>query len=472
MMVGAACRQPGSTASGQTRAAVRALEKLPATGRASALAALLLVEAGRTAQEALADVLRAGPGRNELAAPERHLCAELVYGCLRTEVRITYILGKVLPDPQGLPRPLLLVLHQAVYAMLFQERVPDHAAVHSAVELANRLFGRKLAGVVNGALRSVQRFGKDVLLPEFYAANGKGSAQPDWEALCAYYSMPVWLADIWLAGYGREAALALMRRSFERPWSAIRVNARHSSAEALRAALLACDGSAAIGAWGVAFAPGALPEAALGQSIARWQERGCLSFQSAGSQMVLHELGLTRWQGPVWDACAGYGGKSAALLERGVTVTLSSDCAFARLRHVPELCRRLRLPMPGVCLADAGNPPLAGWPGPILVDAPCSGLGVLARRPDIRRKDRRGPHQLAQLADLQLRLLDALASRLMPGQELAYLTCTLNPQENEHVVARLRGKRPELQVARQWQTPHEHPWLEGMYGALLVQRNT
>lgn len=468
-MLAAASPQAGPATSGRSRAAMRALEKLPASGRTSALAALLLVEAGRNAQEALARVLRPGPDGNGLAAPDRHLCSELVYGCLRTEIRIAHILGKVLPNPQNLPRPLLLLLHQAVYALLFQERVPDHAAVHSAVALADRLFGRKLAGVVNGALRSVQRLGKDVLLPEFYASKHKGRAQTHWAALCRYYSLPVWLGDLWLNAYGRTAALALMRRSFQRPWSAVRVNARHSSAQALRAALLACEGSVAVGEWGVAFAPGAVPEAALGQSIALWQEQGGLSFQSAGSQLVLHELGLARWQGPVWDACAGYGGKSAALLERGVNVALSSDCAFARLRHLPELCRRLRLPVPGVCLADAGKPPLARWPGPILVDAPCSGLGVLARRPDIRRADRRGPQQLAQLADLQLRLLLALASCLVPGQELAYLTCTLNPQENEQLVARLLRMRPELQATRQWQTPHEHPWLEGMYGALLVR---
>lgn len=469
MRTAAAFAPAASATSAQTRAAVLALKKLPASGRASALAALLLVEAGRTAQQALADVLRPGPDGKQLSAADRHLCAELVYGCLRSDIRIAHILDKVLPHPQRLPRPLLLLLHQAVYALLFQERVPDHAAVHSVVELAARLFGRKLAGVVNGALRSVQRLGKDPLLPEFYVDKGKRGAQARWEALCRYYSMPVWLADLWLHAYGREAALALLRRSFERPWSAVRVNARHASATALRAALLESDDSAAVGEWGVAFAPGALPQAALHQSIALWQEQGALSFQSAGSQIALHELGLPGWQGPVWDACAGYGGKSAALLERGVAVTLSSDCAFARLRHLPELCRRLRLPVPGVCLADAARPPLTRWSGSILADAPCSGLGVLARRPDIRRADRRVPEQLAQLAALQLRLLDALASCLAPGQELAYLTCTLTPQENEGLVARLLGMRSELRRVRQWQTPHDHPWLEGMYGALLVR---
>lgn len=469
MKTAAAFPAPGRASSAQTRALLRSLDKLPVECRASALRALLLVDAGRNVQEALADVLSPGPQGREMPSLDRHLCAELVYGCLRTEIRIAHLLGKVLPRPEGLPRSLLLLLHLAVYALLFQERVPDHAAVHSAVELAHRLFGRKLAGVVNGALRSVQRLGQDAIRPEFYATGGVVGVEAEWESVCRYYSMPVWLADMWRSAYGREVALSLMRRSFERPWSTLRVNARHASAVSVREALLSCCGSAVVGEWGVAFAPGALPEVVLGQSLAFWQERGCLSFQSAGSQSVLQELGLIGWQGPVWDACAGYGGKSAALLERGVHVALSSDCAFARLRHLPRLCRRLRLPGPYVCLADARKPPLAHWPGNILVDAPCSGLGVLARRPDIRRKDRRGPEQLAQLADLQLCLLDALACRLAAGRELAYLTCTLNPQENEGVIDRLLGKRPELRAVRQWQTPHEHPWLEGMYGVVLVR---
>ncbi len=459
---------------GNTAASLLFLRKLPRNGRTAALHALLLADTGLSAQEALAAVLtdaQSDPaGRNDVLPPqERHLCSELVYGCLRAEIRIAYLLGRVLPRPERLPLPLLHILELAVYALLFQERVPDHAAVHGAVEQAERLFGRSLARVANGALRSIQRFGAAADSPEFYA-DGNDPASGAWEGLCRYYSLPRWLADLWLAAYGEDGALALMRRSSARPWTGVRVNARHALAPDLHAALLALAEKGrgqAVGAWGAAFAPGALPANVLDNSLEHWRRSGALSFQSAGSQLIVEELGLDRWQGKIWDACAGFGGKSAALLERGVDVALSTDRAWTRLRHLPDLCRNLHLPSPAVCLADATAPPLSVWDGHILLDAPCSGLGVLARRPDIRKPARRVPADLEQLADLQNRLLDRLGGLLQPGRELAYITCTLNPVENEQAVSRLLRARPELVLAREWQTPHAHPWLEGMYGAVL-----
>lgn len=458
-----------------TAPSLRFLKKLPRNGRTAALHALLLTDADLSAQEALAAALadaQSGlPGRNDaLSSQERHLCAELVYGCLRSEIRIAYLLRRVLPRPERLPLPLSHILELAVYALLFQERVPDHAAVYGAVEQAEHLFGRSLARVANGALRSIQRFGAAVNTPEFYTEDTGRGTFGAWDGLCRYYSLPRWFADLWLAAYGEENALSLMRRSFARPWTGLRINARHALAPDLRAALLAlaenCRGQA-VGFWGMAFAPGALPAEVLGNSLEHWRRGGALSFQSAGSQLVVEELGLTCWRGKVWDACAGFGGKSAALLERGVDVALSTDRAWSRLRHLPGLCRDLRLPAPAVCLADATAPSLSRWDGHILLDAPCSGLGVLARRPDIRKASRRSPADLEQLADLQSRLLDRLGGLLQPGRELAYITCTLNPAENEQAVARLLRARPELALLRQWQTPHAHPWLEGMYGAVL-----
>ncbi len=462
--------------SGRSAAPLRLLKKLPRDGRRAALHALLLTDAGLIAQEALSAALdgdrRPGSSERETALPpqERHLCSELVYGVLRAEIRIAYLLSRVLPRPDRLPSLLLHILELAVYALLFQERVPDHAAVHGAVEQAQRLFGPSLARVANGALRSIQRFGAAVGRPEFYGESAGSAACDAWDGLCRYYGLPRRIADIWLAAYGEENARLLMRRSSLRPWTGLRINARHAFASALRAALLALaekECGQAVGLWGVAFAPGALPAEALGRSLEQWRRSGALSFQSAASQLALEELGLSRWQGKIWDACAGFGGKSAVLLERGADVALSTDRSWSRLRHLPNMCRQLRLPVPAVCLTDAARPPLSGWNGHILLDAPCSGLGVLARRPDIRKRFGSAPADLAQLVHLQRGLLNSLGGLLQPGRELAYITCTLNPAENEQAVARLLRARPELTLLRQWQTPHAHPWLEGMYGAVL-----
>ena len=327
--------------------------------------------------------------------------------------------------------------------------------------------------MVNGALRSIQRFGTAVDTPEFYVVDKEGAVADEWDGLCRYYSLPRWLGDLWHDAYGREAALCLMRRSFARPWSGVRVNARHEAAEDLLADLRRCAKEACgepVGRWGVAFAPGGLPARVLGQSLSQWRASGALSLQSAGSQLAVQALELDRWNAPVWDACAGFGGKSAALLEQGINVTLCTDRSWSRLRHLPGVCRELRLPRPAVCLADACAPPLTSWNGHILLDAPCSGLGVLARRPDIRKDSRRSPADLKQLEALQNRMLLRLGALLQQGLELAYITCTLNPTENELAVSRLLAARPELALLRQWQTPHEHPWLEGMYGAVLRRR--
>ena len=447
------------------------IRKLAPNARNTALCALLLVDAGLSAQQALAAALApvgdsmAQQGNRmplfTLPAVERNLCSELVYGYLRTEIRIAFILSKVLPRPQSLPRPLQLVLGLAVYGLLFQDRVPDHAAVFSAVETARALCGQGLAKVANGALRSVQRLADAPMQQDFYV--GEGASAHTLQQLALYYSLPVWIVGHWNKHYGPQAAEQLAQRSFERPWSALRVNASQTGATQLRSALIACGGQA-VGQWGCAFAPGALPTVVEGKSIAELQACGALSYQSGGSQLVLEQLGLYGWNKPVWDVCAGFGGKTVALLERGLAVTMATDRSRQRLAGLPGQCERLALPCPSTALVDATNPPLAEWSGHMLVDAPCSGLGVLARRPDIRRRPQQ---QALEHEQLQHSILERLVGLLQPGCELAYITCTLRVQENEKQIERLMREHASLRLCNQWQAPNEHPWLEGMFGTLV-----
>ena len=451
------------------------IRKLPQTARSLALSALLLVDAGLSAQQALATAFanvqegKAGhgvrtadaPAPGSLSAVDRNLCSELVYGYLRTEIRIAFILSRVLPRPQSLPQPLQYVLGLAVYGLLFQDRVPDHAAVFTAVETARALYGQGLAKVANGALRSVQRLADAPLQQDFYLT--PGAATQGMQQLALFYSLPLWVVGHWSKHYGHAAAVQLAQRSFDRPWSALRVNAHHADARAVLDALIASGGEP-VGQWGCAFAPGALPAVVLGKPLAEWQVCGAVSYQSAGSQMVLERLGLLGWNKPVWDVCAGFGGKTVALLEQGRVVSLATDRSRQRLSGLPGQCQRLALPVPATALIDAVNPPVAGWGGHILVDAPCSGLGVLARRPDIRRRPQQ---QAIEHEQLQQAMLERLVPLLQPGCELAYMTCTLRVQENEKQLERLVRQHPDVRLCRQWQTSHDHPWLEGMYGAVL-----
>lgn len=440
-----------------------------ADGRERALRALALMDDGMPIQAAVDAVLDGC----SLPLRERRLCTELVYGCARERIRCDVILGRLLRRPDGLPRPMRHCLAIAVHSLLFQERIPEHAAISMAVRQVDRLYGVRLARVANGVLRSLQRLGPAPRDVAWYAEAADAADQRAWRAACRFWSMPPEIADLWRDAYGEEAALALMRRSFQRPWTGVRINARHPQATAVCRALEAATpeaARAAAGAWGMAFAPGALPDAVLGLPLAELRAAGALEFQSAGSQILLQELGLTAWDAPVWDACAGVGGKSRALLEAGVPVRLATDLSRGRLARA----RTARSPEDGgtplPVIADAAQPPVRVWDGHILVDAPCSGLGVLARRPDIRFAGRRTREAMRAYPKTQGRMLTALAVRLQPGRELAYLTCTLNPAENEAVVASLTEADTSLELVRSWSTPLSHPWLEGMYGAVVRRR--
>lgn len=433
--------------------------RLPPTARNLALKALLLVDGGQTIQQALQAVLESpavqdAEQRNdrEKTFSERNLCTELAYGCLRYEIRIAYILHQVLPKAEGLPHAMLHILAMAAYGLLFQKKIPDYACIHEAVQTVRTLYGQRLAAVANGCLRTVQRQGDAPLTQAFYTKNNE-------MADCLFYSLPQWVMTLWQKAYGEEAATLLAGRSLRRPWAALRVNARGENTAKLREAVQSAG--QAVGQWGAAFAPGELPRQLLGKTLRQWEKDGKLSFQAAGSQLILEQLGVYAWDAPIWDACAGFGGKTTALLERGRNVTLATDTALHRLHSLPGQCRRLQLPTPHTILADAKRPPLKAWEGNILLDAPCSGLGVLARRPDLRRRPKEN------YTRIQRALLLRAAELIQPGFRIAYITCTLDPAENEAVIKAVLAANKNLRQEEEWQTSHTHPWLEGMYGAVL-----
>ncbi|MDR2745415.1 MAG: antitermination protein NusB [Desulfovibrio sp.] len=434
--------------------------------RGAALHALSLVDKGLLAQHALE--VASSSAHCELSVRDRRLASDLFYGVLRAELRIDVLLERFFDKPENLASTLRSVLRLGVYGLLFQDRVPQYAAVSAAVEQARRLFSPSLSRLTNAVLRGVQRMGEAVFQPQFYVVDKTPSDAARWHGLCRYFSLPSVIADIWDKSYSRPMATVLLQKSFARPWTGLRLNAAHCSADVLRAALLAA-GASAVASNGFAFAPGRLPSSLLGKPLSHWHGGGAISFQSAGSQAVLEALGLAgRNSRAWWDACAGQGGKTFALLERGVAVDLCSDTSRSRLSRISGQCRVLGLAQPHIVQASAVAPPLTRWDGHILLDVPCSGLGVLARRPELRR--RVTVEHLDRCAALQASILRQTASCLLPERCLAYITCTLNPAENQEQIVRFLAGHAKFSLAAEWQTPLEHPWLEGMYGALLVRR--
>lgn len=434
------------------------LGRLAPSARSVSLRALLLTGDGMPVQQALSQSLR----NPELPLSVKRQATDLVYSVLRADIRLDFVLRRLFPRADRLPALFLLAVKTAACALLFEEHAPAHAIVNGTVSDVRRLFGKGLDRVANGALRSLQRMGSAPLSPDFYRLKGEAD---DFPALCRFYSLPEEAARLWLVQEGRETAIALMKKSFARPCAGIRVNSSRPGWENLRKKLLGAGALPLPGAAGES-AGVYVPEGGLGLSgrmdLTSLQKDGALSFQQGASLCVMAETGLLRHDAPIWDACAGFGGKTTALIEAGRVVAAASDCSFSRLRHLPAECARLGIGKPLLFLADASCPPLAKAPGDVLLDVPCSGLGVLARRPDIRRRKQ----DFAAYAALQERILAKAAALSGKGASLFYMTCTVNREENEDVVRKAESEGL-CRIEAEWKTPVDSP-LEGMYGARLT----
>ncbi len=452
--------------------------------RAAALRVLDRVLSGQEAAQAALDaILR----ESSLVPSDKGLCTELVYGCLRWKIRLDWELKQLLKNPDKLPAEMRLTLCLAAYELAHLSRVPNYASVNWAVSRTRNRFGPGLAGVANGTLRVFARsLGRTYNAPARYDAIADES-----ERLALAHGLPVWLVRLWQREYGPDAALAFTRASGRQAPPAVRINATRADAEGLRANLLAeaKDFAVKSAAGGKASAKGApvVSGTVAGPSLVgdcglvfpsgapyatkALEKEGKLSFQSAGVQEALAALGAKSWPGPVWDACAGRGGKTAALLEAGVVVAAASDISPARLQGLlPELGRLgLDASRLAVLEADTANPPagtvLDGPFATILADVPCTGLGTLARRPEIRF--RRAEDDIAVLTRVQDAILDATAARLLSGGRIVYLTCTLSRQENQERAAAFLSRHPDFALEREWSTPTDTPWNEFFYAAVL-----
>jgi 16S rRNA (cytosine967-C5)-methyltransferase len=391
------------------------------------------------------------------------LCSELCYGALRMEIRLRWLLERFLKAPGRLPPHMRCILLVALYALLFLEGMPVHALVDWAVESVKRKHGQALARVANACLRAICREGAAPRDYGYYRAPGLDEQAQ--QAL--YHALPLWIARLWHAAYGPDKAGLLVSKSSARPAAGFRVNRFRTGWEEV-ARQLENAGAQRLTPACFAVVPDRRAQVEEHSPLAMLLAEGWLSRQGAASQLALHALEPGTWPDPIWDACAGQGTKCCALLEFGKDVPLAGDVHLPRLRRIHGECRRLRLPTPHVAQASALHPPLAFKPGTIVLDVPCSGLGVLASRPDIRRH--RSAEDVQPLIRRQAAMLESAHAALASGGHIVYITCTQNPAENEEQIrAFVRGHSIAV-LAQEWNSPVGDMLLEGMYAALLVKR--
>ena len=362
------------------------------------------------------------------------LCTELVYGTLRWRRHLDWRLAPHLNRPlDKLDSWVRALLRLTAYQLFFLDRVPRWAAVDEAVSLA-KLKSRKPGPpeFVNAVLRSLTRATGAPPLPASPIA-----------AAATRCSFPDWIAARWTERYGGPEAEALMTASNTRPPATIRVNLLRTTREALAARVrdeeLTRATPTELAPEGLTVDHG---------TVGRWSAfaDGWCTIQDEASMLVTRLLDPKPGE-LVADTCAAPGTKATHLAElmgnRGRIVAM--DPQAARLKLVGKAAARL-----GIAIIEphlGGAAALAGrWRGKcdrVLVDAPCSNLGVLRRNPDV--KWRRTEDDLRRLQEKQRTILAAAASMVKPGGRLVYATCSLEPDENEAVVATL------LESARAWQ---------------------
>jgi 16S rRNA (cytosine967-C5)-methyltransferase len=411
-----------------------------APARAVAVRVLERVET----EDAFADLaLDAELRRHALSARDVALVTELVFGTLRWQRYLDWILGphsrRRLPtlDPR-----VRVLLRLTAYQLAFLDRVPAFAAVHDAVSLARSAPG--IAEYVNAVLRAFARRGA--------AEREPAPPRDPLEALATRCSFPTWLAARWLERYGAEEAEALMRALNARPPLTVRTNTLRASREALavrlreeahaqvRATVLApeglvIEGGGDPGRWDAFTAGACVPQDEASMLVARLLE------PVAGATIA--------------DVCAAPGTKTTHLaqLMRDRGRVLAFDPQPARLARVDEAAARLGVTI-AETVAGAVEALASRWAAAcdgVLVDAPCSNLGVLRRNPDV--KWRRSADDLGRLSDKQRGILAAAAAMVKPGGRLVYATCSLEPEENEAVVRSLVERAPDWTV----DTPADFP---------------
>lgn len=401
------------------------------SARRLALEVLLRVERDRAYANLLLD---ARLSRSDLSPADRGLATELTYGVLRWRGRLDWMLQACLDRPlPAVEAEVLTLLRLGAYQLLFLDRVPAFAAVKETVELGKRRRGTGVAGLVNAVLRRLQRTRDTIPWPD--------PLRNPTAYLATVWSHPVWLVERWVKRFGEEEAIRLFRADNEAPPLTLATNAlRATPAEvrqALRGAAVACEESPWVpGLFRLRGGGGALEGPAVQRGL-------CFPLDEAAA---LPPLLLDPQPGErVLDACAGGGGKAALLagLLAGRGEVIALDPNPRALRRLEEARTRLGLaairPVAGA--AEAARA-LVGEADRVLVDAPCTGLGTLRRRAEIRWH--RQPTDPPRLAAIQRAILEGAAAALRPGGVLVYATCSPEPEENDEVVAGFLGAHPEF----------------------------
>lgn len=376
---------------------------------------------------AIAEVL----GSMQMSPADKALASAIAYGCVKYRLYLDYVIAKFSSVKlKKLSAPVLVLLRIGVFQILKFDRVPDSAAVDECVRLAGKLAYRS-KGFINGVLRSVVREKEKLTLPKDAT-----------ERMSILYSFPKELTEHLIGLYGIKRTEALLAAFCEPPKMHVRVNTLKTSVAAVREALTQA---------GIAVTDGAYDDALVlsGTDITALEayKNGEITAQGAGSMCAVRALNAKKGD-TVLDLCAAPGGKSIYIAQRAQDdLNLKSfDIHTHKIDLILQTAARMGIKSITAAQADASvcKSEFEETADAVLVDAPCSGLGIIGKKPDIKYSWSKEKED--ELAALQLKILDAAQSYVKPGGTLVYSTCTIGEKENLSVVRTFLEKHADFEA--------------------------
>ncbi len=364
----------------------------------------------------------------EFSPQDKALLSRLVYGVIERRLTLDHVINTVSSMPLKKMHPTVReILRTGVYQLLYMDKIPASAAVNEAVKLAKAMGQGKAAGFINAVLRNVQRK-QDSLFQ---------NVSPEIQ-----YSVPMEWIDYWRQSYGKELADGMLAALSDPPPQSIRINTLQVSAAAFCERLQKA---------GIPFERQPdLPEGLHIPTGFDWKglakiEENWYYYQDTASQYCCRAVNAQKGE-KIADVCAAPGGKSFTVAQymQNDGYLLSGDIYPQKCETIENRAKQYGITCLEAVVRDASSPvpqSLVGAFDRVLCDAPCSGLGVIRRKPEIRYKSLA---DTASLPALQAEILNRAAEMVRPGGVLQYSTCTLRPEENEQIAAAFLASHPEF----------------------------
>lgn len=410
---------------------------------------------GAYSNVALAQILR----QEKFSDLDRKFCTELVYGTIKAGASLDWKISQYLSRPLAkVDAKILAVLRAGMYQIFFLDRVPNSAAVNESVELSKKFCGIGASKFVNGVLRSAVR---EPHKSDFPTDDGT-------ESLALRTFHPTWLVKLFIEEFGLDATKQLLAFDNTDPPLCLRVNFLKTTREKILDAL----NKIGMQAEASTFAPEGIICRGHG-ALDKFQplRAGLCQVQDESSMTVARLLNPKAGEFVI-DACAAPGGKTTHLAElmdnRGRIA--AADIYETKLEHVKQNAERLGIKIIEPLLIDARKlgDKFPAQADKVLVDAPCSGLGVLRRKADLRWK--KTPDELKDLPTLQGEILSSAANTLKRGGVLVYSTCTITRRENQEIVEKFLAEHSDFElVEMKTLLPHVTN-TDGFFAAKLVKK--